>query len=89
MDWFDRWILQYMLWWAPFGGPPEEDVFPRFGMNAPQLADRFAYIVAALNTCTDRLDRADIDLLARAQCDPKSVRSQLVQRRDPRSSSPR
>jgi hypothetical protein len=63
-----------MLWWGPFGGLPEEDVFPRFGMNASQLADRFAYIVAALNTCTDRLDPADIDLLARARCHPKSVR---------------
>jgi hypothetical protein len=71
VDWFDRWILQYMLWWAPFGGPPEEDVFPRFGMNASQLADPFAYLVAALNTCTDRLDPADIDLLARARCHPE------------------
>jgi hypothetical protein len=89
VDWFDRGILQYMLWWAPFGGPPEEDVFPRFGMNASQLADRFAYIVATRNTRTDRLDPADIDLLARARCHPQSVRSQLVQRRDPRSSSSR
>lgn len=87
MDWFDRWILQYVLCWAPFGGPPEEDVFPRFGINAAQLADRFASIVAALNTCTDPLDPADIDLLARARCHQKSVRSQIVQRRVPRSSS--
>jgi hypothetical protein len=75
-----------MLWWGPFGGLPEEDVFPRFGMNASQLADRFAYIVAALNTCTDRLD----PLTSTYWREPGATRSPSdVQRRVPRSSSSR
>ena len=67
MDWFDREVLQFVLWWKPFGRPHEEDVFPRFGMDVRQLADRFARIVAELDRCADQLDRADFDLLTRAR----------------------
>jgi hypothetical protein len=67
VDWFDRQILQYVLWWTPFGKPPEEDVYPKFGMDTCQLADRFLDIVKAMNSREQQLDRADTDLLARAR----------------------
>jgi hypothetical protein len=70
MDWFDRHVLQYVLWWAPFGKPPEEDVFPKFGMDTCQLAGRFADVVEALKSHERQLDGADADLLARARSHP-------------------
>ena len=70
MDWFDRKVLQYVLWWAPFGKPPEDDVFPKFGMDTSQLAARFADVVKAINSHERQLDGADADLLARARSHP-------------------
>ena len=37
MDWFDRKVLQYVLFWGPAGGMDDEDVFPEFGMRVDQL----------------------------------------------------
>lgn len=45
MDQFDTYLVEYMLAWAPFGGPPPEDAFPRFGMNIDQLWVRFDEII--------------------------------------------
>jgi hypothetical protein len=70
VDWFDRQILQYVLRWAPFGKPPEEDVYPNFGMNIYQLTDRFADIVKTMNSRKHQLDPNDTDLLAKARSHP-------------------
>ena len=51
MDWFERRIVQYMLQWHPFGGPPEDDVLPHFGMSPPQLERRFNRIVKKIRRC--------------------------------------
>jgi hypothetical protein len=67
MDWFDRHILQYVLWWAPSGEMYDEDVFPEFGMGVEQLNERFTRIVAKLASCDDDLDAVDRDLLSRAR----------------------
>jgi hypothetical protein len=64
MDWFDRHIIQYMLRWAPFGGPPDDDVLPRFGMTPVQLRRRFARVVAKMATQPDRLSVEEAALLA-------------------------
>lgn len=45
MDNFDREILLFVLQWAPFGGPHEEDVFPRFGLTVAQLRERVLTIL--------------------------------------------
>lgn len=66
MDTFDRRILQFVLAWAPYGGPREDDVWPQFGMTAEQLRDRFAQIVAGLVPRVRALPAADRCLLEQA-----------------------
>jgi hypothetical protein len=64
MDWFDRRIVQYMLHWQPFGGPPEEEVLPRFGMSLPQLNRRFDRIVKRMEVQREALRSEDVALLS-------------------------
>jgi hypothetical protein len=64
MDWFDRQIVQFIVWWAPFGGPPEEDILPRFGLTPAQLARRFDRIVSNLATSEVQLGGDEAQLLA-------------------------
>lgn len=45
MDRFDRDIVEFMLRWAPYGGPSEEDTMPEFGMNCPELRERAVGII--------------------------------------------
>ena len=47
MDRFDREILDFMRSWAPFGGPPADEVLERFGMTRDELVDRCHVIVEA------------------------------------------
>lgn len=58
MDWFDRRILEHVIVCAPYGGVPEDDVLPRFGLTVDQFRGRVAAIVgeasATLLTVTDR-----------------------------------
>ena len=67
MDWFDRKVLQYVLFWAPAGGMDEEDVFPEFGMRVDQLNERFNSIISTLSGCSNNIDDGDRELLARAR----------------------
>ncbi len=64
MDWFDRRIVQYMLRWHPFGGPPEDEVLPRFGMSLPQLRRRFNRIVRRMEIQQESLRSEDVALLS-------------------------
>jgi len=66
MDWFDRKVLHYVLFWAPAGGMDDEDVFPEFGMRVDQLNERFNSIISTLSGCSNNIDDGDRDLLARA-----------------------
>ena len=67
MDWFDRKVLHYVLFWAPAGGMDDEDVFPEFGMRVDQLNERFNSIISTLSGCSNNIDDTDRDLLARAR----------------------
>ena len=67
VDWFDRKVLQYVLFWAPAGGMDDEDVFPEFGMRVDQLNERFNSIVSTLRGCSSNIDATDRDLLVRAR----------------------
>jgi hypothetical protein len=67
MDWFDRKVLQYVLFWAPAGGMEDDDVFPEFGMRVEQLNERFNTIISTLSACSNNIDDTDRDLLARAR----------------------
>jgi hypothetical protein len=66
MDSFDRCIVQFVLAWAPYGGPREDDVWPQFGMTAEQLRSRFNQIVADLVPRVRSLPAPDRRLLERA-----------------------
>lgn len=46
MNQFDREILQFVLAWAAYGGPPEDEVLPRFGMSAERLNERVSEILS-------------------------------------------
>lgn len=48
---FDRHLLHFFLTWAPFGGPSDEDTFPRFGCDAASGRRRFERVATA--ACAD------------------------------------
>jgi len=66
VDTFERDILQFVLAWAPYGGPREDDVWLQFGMTAEQLAGRFAKIVAGCVPRIRTLPNTDRCLVQRA-----------------------
>ena len=47
IDLFDRELLKFVLNWAPYGGPPDDEVLPRFGIQSDQLRRRVHEIVHA------------------------------------------
>jgi hypothetical protein len=46
MDRFDREILDFVRSWAPYGGPPDDQVLEEFGLTRDQLIDRAHLILA-------------------------------------------
>jgi hypothetical protein len=46
MDRFDREILDFMRSWAPYGGPPADEVLAEFGLTREELVDRAHLILA-------------------------------------------
>lgn len=66
MDSFERLLLKFVLAWAPYGGPREDDVWLEFGMTAEQLCSRFARIVCGLVPRVRALSAADRCLLEQA-----------------------
>lgn len=66
MDSYERDLLQFVLAWAPYGGPREDDVWLEFGMTSEQLCSRFARIVTGLVPRVRALPTADRHLLERA-----------------------
>jgi hypothetical protein len=45
IDSFDRELVAYVVSWAPFGGPPVEEILPRFGLSSDSLDQRIHQIV--------------------------------------------
>ncbi|MDF3340600.1 hypothetical protein P3H80_24440 [Mycolicibacterium septicum] len=66
MDTFERLLVQFVLAWAPYGGPREDDVWLEFGMTGEQLCVRFAAIVSGQIPRARTLSAADRSLLERA-----------------------
>lgn len=67
MDSFDRQIVQFIVRWAPFGGPPDEEVLPRFGLTPPQLRQRFKQILSVMASPGINLADEDAALLVAAR----------------------
>ena len=93
MDPFDRQIVQFVVRWAPFGGPPDEDVLPGFGLTPAELHQRFRQIVAEMTSSETTLSAEDTALLfkaRRATFPPRRAPiSHQQSRRDQASGSPR
>ncbi|MBX7446932.1 hypothetical protein GR927_02920 [Mycolicibacterium sp. 3033] len=66
MDSFDRQLVSFVLTWAPFGGPDDEDAFPRFGLRTAAVWQRFERILDAVAAGQLRLDDSDAELIRRA-----------------------
>ena len=64
VDQFDLEIVEFVLCWAPYGGPPEDECVPRFGMPPDRLRSRFRDIVR--NGLRRHLDADSKALLERA-----------------------
>jgi hypothetical protein len=83
MDSFDRHLVQFLVTWAPFGGPADEDTYPRFGLRGRRLWNRFDRIVARAESVLPELEDDDAELIERARA---LIALQLVG--DPRHSGP-
>jgi hypothetical protein len=65
LDNFDREMLSFVIRWSPYGGPPESEVFPEFGISLSCLIERIGQIVDAFDcVCVSVKDR---HLLERAR----------------------
>ncbi|MEE6169532.1 MULTISPECIES: hypothetical protein [unclassified Mycolicibacterium] len=67
LDWFDRKIIEFILAWAPYDGPSDDEAFPEFGMRAVDLKARFVEIIAMQTLLTHVMGSDDRALLQRAQ----------------------
>lgn len=45
-DRFEHDIVTFMRSWAPYGGPPADEVLPEFGLTREQLVQRYQQILA-------------------------------------------
>lgn len=67
MDNEDRLMLRFMLTWAPYGGPPEDETFVAFGINTDELRKRCVATIQR-ETITPRcLPASDVKLLVSAR----------------------
>ncbi len=67
VDGIDWEIVEFVVRWAPFGGPDPEEALPRFGMTCEQLSARCAQIVSRLGGFETLLDGRRRALLERAR----------------------
>jgi len=46
-DRYEHDIVTFMRSWAPYGGPPADEVLPEFGLTRDQLVTRYQEIIDA------------------------------------------
>ena len=68
LDRFDRDLMKFVVVWAPYGGPTDDELFPEFGISARQLRPRLQdiaveYLSMPLNTNDRTLLLAALDIL--------------------------
>jgi hypothetical protein len=42
---YERLMIEMFVAWAPYGGPPEDEVWIEFGMSRARMADKVAELV--------------------------------------------
>jgi hypothetical protein len=57
---WDRTLLEYVLNWAPYGGPPREEVLPLFGIAYGKLPRRVAAIIQRARRHQPTSEEADL-----------------------------
>lgn len=67
LDWFDRKIVEFILAWAPYDGPTDDETFPEFGMSTADLKARFVEIMAMQTLFGRVMGGDDRALLQRAR----------------------
>lgn len=65
-DRFEHDIVTFMRSWAPYGGPPADEVLPEFGLTREQLVQRYRQIVVAEAAQREQADRQQWLALRRA-----------------------
>jgi hypothetical protein len=61
-------ILELMVIWAPYGGPPAEETMPRFGLSRRDFHARFRQIVVEFSAAgSTGFTLAQLRLLAKAR----------------------
>jgi hypothetical protein len=50
LDRFDRDLLAFILSWAPYGGPPENECFVEFGMTADRVREHCMEVVCGVRS---------------------------------------
>jgi hypothetical protein len=63
----DRRLLEFVLAWAPYGGPPADEIFCEFGCSRTRLDEQFQQIMTAVVDQLTSLPRADRRLVERAR----------------------
>ncbi|GAA1653025.1 hypothetical protein MMUR_29030 [Mycolicibacterium murale] len=66
LDRYERAMLSFYVRWAPYGGPPEAEVFPEFGLSLGQMLDRVQEIIASRGVYA--LSAEDLRLMHLARC---------------------
>lgn len=66
LDRYEREMLWFYVRWAPYGGPPEAEVFPEFGLSLAQFLDRVRQII--MSRASYALSVEDVCLMHRAGC---------------------
>ena len=52
-------ILNFARMWAPFGGPPREELYVRFGVHPARFVERLSQILDELGS--SRTEYADLE----------------------------
>lgn len=59
IDTFERDMLKYVANWLPYGGPPQDEILPRFGIHYDDLVERVQEIASrGLRRSSDPCERA-------------------------------
>ncbi len=64
LDAFECAMIQFLLSWAPYGDPPEEECLPLFGKTVPVLKEQLRELVRTPRCCSAK-DRALLVRVAR------------------------
>ncbi|WP_155948552.1 hypothetical protein [Mycobacterium sp. URHB0044] len=77
---FDAQLLRFVVTWRPYGGPPEDELFPAFGLTRAQVSDRIRELVTQDGGTTLHVDDA---VLLVAAAETMGISISLTTRRVP------